>query len=613
MKRAITALVAAAAVFVGQTTPVWAQRSRGSVSSAARSAAAGKGTSAAAAKGTSAAAAKGTTPRGGTYDKSGSGSGSWTSPGASGSRTTTKTDEGYKVDKTVTTEGGASKTTSKDVNVEDREMEKNSTTTNRWGQSATHEHTVEGQGGYATIEGSTKTSTGREASSDLVAGRTYYGQPAVAGSVNTKYGNYNVAAVHNPYGGYTKAVAGPYGGKVTTTLPSGYRTTTYYGRPYYCYGGAYYRPYTYHGVHYYYPVPVPYYAYYSTPPVGAMMLMVAGVAYMVAKDGTYSKQATSSEGKVVYQSVPAPQGAKIKTLPAERVLVTVSGTTYYVAANAFYRRVLTNDQETFVVVTPPAGVVFVSALPADFEVVQLNTMYFASQGQDYVPYLSSDGREMYLMVDRPPQPPAAGQASTPAVAPASAAKRSGPSADEAAPVRTVKEMFSVAAGTLLIVRLAADLSSETARTGDRFQGFLDQDLSADGRLVAPTGTRVYGIVSAAESAGKMKGTASLSVTLTDLQVGDRVLSIKTQPLSVKGGTGKGAKKLVGGAAVGTAIGAIAGGGQGAAIGAAVGAGVGGVAAAAGDVKAAVIPAQSPQAFTLAVPFQVELMTNVAVR
>ena len=41
---------------------------------------------------------------------------------------------------------------------------------------------MEGQGGYATIEGSAKTSTGREASADLVAGRTVYGQPAVAGS-----------------------------------------------------------------------------------------------------------------------------------------------------------------------------------------------------------------------------------------------------------------------------------------------------------------------------------------------------------------------------------------------------------------------------------------------
>jgi len=43
--------------------------------------------------------------------------------------------------------------------------------------------------------------------------------------------------------------------------------------------------------------------------------MVAGVAYMMGKDGSYSKQTTSSDGKVVYQSVPPPQGATIKTLP----------------------------------------------------------------------------------------------------------------------------------------------------------------------------------------------------------------------------------------------------------------------------------------------------------
>ncbi|MCK7583435.1 MAG: hypothetical protein MZV65_53155 [Chromatiales bacterium] len=41
--------------------------------------------------------------------------------------------------------------------------------------------------------------------------------------------------------------------------------------------GVYYRPYTYHGVHHYYPVPVPYYAYYPAPPVGAIIVMVAGI------------------------------------------------------------------------------------------------------------------------------------------------------------------------------------------------------------------------------------------------------------------------------------------------------------------------------------------------
>jgi len=45
----------------------------------------------------------------------------------------------------------------------------------------------------------------------------------------------------------------------------------------------------------------------------------------------------------------------------------------------------------------------------------------------------------------------------------------------------------------------------------------------------------------------------------------------------------------------------------------VGAGAGGVATAASSVKPAVIAAQSPQAFTLAVPPQVEVMTNVAIR
>ena len=611
MTRTITALVVAVAVFWAQTDVLWAQRASRAESSRSR--------------GSVSASSRGTSSRG-TVSRSGNTwSGESRSGNVQGSGSRTKTDEGFQVDRTFTTDSGASKTVSKDVNVEDREIQRDATTTNRWGESATRESTVKGEGGYRTIEGKTETSTGREISSDMAVGRTATGRPAAVGSVNTKYyGNYNVAAARKPYGGYTAAVRGPYGGRVTTTLPAGYRTTVYHGRNYYHYGGVYYRPYAYHGVHHYYPVPVPYYAYYPAPPVGAIIVMVAGVAYMMGKDGSYSKQTTSSEGKVVYQSVPPPQGAKITTLPAERVLVTVQGTTYYLSANAFYRRVMSGSQETFVCVTAPAGTVFVAALPADFEVVQLNTMYFVAKGQYYVPYLSADGKEMYVMVDRPPQPPAqAAPAAAPQSAPTAAAqppassaageRPSGPSAEEAPAVRAVAETLAVEAGTVLVVRLATDLSSETAHAGDRFQGYLDQDLASGGRLVAPAGGRVYGVVSAAESAGKMKGTASLTVTLTDVQVGSQVLSIKTQPLSVKGGTGSGAKKLVGGALLGTAIGAIAGGGEGAAWGAAIGAGAGGVAAAAGDVKAAVIPAQSPQAFTLAVPLQVEIMTNVAVR
>ncbi len=269
MTRRVITYIVTAAVFFAQVDVVLAQRGRGSVSASSR---AGRTT---------------TTRSGNTTTRTGQ--------HATGSRTVSQTGEGYNVNKQVTTDSGASKSVSKDVNVEDREVERSSTATNKWGQSATREREIEGQGGYATFEGSASTRGGREASGEGVVGRTYYGQPAVAGSVNTKYnGNYNVAAGRTPYGGWNTAVAGPYGGRVTTTLPSGYRTSTYYGRPYYSYGGAYYRPYTYHGVHHYYPVPVPYYAYYSTPPVGAIIVMVAGISYLMAKDGSPRPRARAS-------------------------------------------------------------------------------------------------------------------------------------------------------------------------------------------------------------------------------------------------------------------------------------------------------------------------------
>jgi hypothetical protein len=283
MKRELTAIITAIALVAASTEGLLAQRrtaTRGSVSATSSS--------------------RTRTTQGGTTSVQGA--------RASGSRTVTQTDNGYNVNKQVQTQSGASKSVSKEVDVENREIDKTSTTTNKWGQSATRERQVEGQGGYATIEGSTKTSSGREVESDLVADRNRYGQPAVAGSVNTKYnGNYNVAAGRTPYGGWNTAVAGPYGGRVTTTLPSGYRTSTYYGRPYYTYGGAYYRPYMHHGVPYYYPVPVPYYAYYPSPPVGAIIVVVVGTTYLMSKDGSYSKKTTSSDGKEVYESVPRPR------------------------------------------------------------------------------------------------------------------------------------------------------------------------------------------------------------------------------------------------------------------------------------------------------------------
>jgi hypothetical protein len=519
---------------------------------------------------------------------------------ASGSRSVSQTSSGYDVNRQMQTQSGASHDVNRSIDTQDQSVSRSSTATNAYGQSAERDRTTTDEGGYASVQGSASTSTGRAASGSGTVSRNAYGQPVVAGNVDTKYnGDYAGAAVRNPYGGWNTAVAGPNGMKVTTTLPSGYRTTTYAGTPYYGYGGAYYRPYTYGGVPYYYPVPPPYYCTSSYVPVGAIALAVAGTTYMVAQ-GSYYKQTTNSQGTVVYQTVPAPVGASLQVLPAQSVLVTVGGTTYFLYANTFYREISNLGQQQFVVISPPPGVVFVAALPSDFQVVQLNTMYFEADGHYYVRYLSPAGSETYVVVDPPQQTQAAGAAMAPLPV-------------AAPPPPPVPQTLVVPSGTLILVRLADDLSSATAKQGDRFQGFLGQSLAASGAVVAAQGTLVYGTVTKVNKGDRMHKTPEISAVLNDIQLGGSVVPIQTQPLEATGEAGKGRRRLLGGAGLGAAIGAIADGGHGAAVGAAIGAGTGLLATAASSQDGAVLSSQSLQAFTVAVPFDVQVATQVAAR
>ena len=582
MKRRATAIVVSILVVYGQAAPLVAS---------GRGGGGGRGSVSAASRG-------------------GSGGGSYQSRNGnvSGSRSVTQTSSGYNVNRQATTASGASHEVNKTVDTgggQVQSVNRTSTATNASGQSANRDRTTTNEGGYATVQGSASTSTGRAASGQAAVGKNAYGQTVATGSVDTKYnGSYAGAAKQNPSGTWNTATAGPHGVKVTQTLPSGYKKTTYAGTSYYHAGGVYYAPYAYHGVPYYYPVPPPYYYQCAYVPVGAIVVTVAATTYMMS-EGSYYQQTTSSQGQVVYQTVPAPQGASLKTLPVERALVTVGGATYYLYANTFYRRVVQGGQESFVVVTAPAGVVVVAALPADFEVLQLNTLYFAAGGAFYVRYLAPDGKELYVGVDPPPQPAVAAAPPPGAAAP--------PQPPAAAPAyRTVTESLAVPAGTQVIVRMASTLSSKSARVGDRFQAFLDHDLAVSGRLVAAQGSRVFGQVVSVDQGDKVKGQPALGITLTDVEVGGHVVAITTQPLVAKGEKGTGAKKMLGGAALGAGIGAIADGGQGAAIGAGVGLAAGGVATAASSQEAGSIAAQSVQSFTVSVPFEVQTATQVAV-
>lgn len=147
----------------------------------------------------------------------------------------------------------------------------------------------------------------------------------------------------------------------------------------------------------------------------------------------------------------------------------------------------------------------------------------------------------------------------------------------AAPVQREPEKVTVNAGTQLSVRLAESLSTETIKTGDTFQATLADPLIVNGFVIADKGARVTGRVVESTRAGRVKGTASLTLELVDFASTDgQRVAIQTESFTREGATSRGsdAVKVGAGAAIGAALGAIFGGGKGAAIGAASGAGAG---------------------------------------
>jgi hypothetical protein len=132
------------------------------------------------------------------------------------------------------------------------------------------------------------------------------------------------------------------------------------------------------------------------------------------------------------------------------------------------------------------------------------------------------------------------------------------------------------AGTSFSTRLSTSLSSKTSTSGQSFTGTLASSVRLNGSTVIPAGSSVEGVVTEAHSAGKFKGSATLSVMLISVTVRGRSYSIASNTISVETkGKGKRTGAMVGGGAGGGAlIGGLAGGGKGALIGGLIGAGAG---------------------------------------
>ncbi len=119
----------------------------------------------------------------------------------------------------------------------------------------------------------------------------------------------------------------------------------------------------------------------------------------------------------------------------------------------------------------------------------------------------------------------------------------------------------VPAETVIAVVLDQTISSKTSKPGDRFSATVESPVEVEGKIAIPKGARAEGVVNDAKAAGRFKGGAALSLTLTSVTVNGKDYEIRTSA-AMRSSKGKGKRTAVmvgGGAAGGAGIGALAGG------------------------------------------------------
>jgi len=159
---------------------------------------------------------------------------------------------------------------------------------------------------------------------------------------------------------------------------------------------------------------------------------------------------------------------------------------------------------------------------------------------------------------------------------------------------------TVLPGTVIAVRMVDSLDTGKTHTGDLFTATLDSNLVANGVVVARRGTTVHGKVTKSENARRFTGKSELQLALSNIVINGTAYPISSSGFQQKGKSegAQTAKKAVGGAGLGAAIGAIAGdAGKGAAIGATAGFGM----AAVKKGEPIRVPSETLLEFTLSAP------------
>ena len=169
-----------------------------------------------------------------------------------------------------------------------------------------------------------------------------------------------------------------------------------------------------------------------------------------------------------------------------------------------------------------------------------------------------------------------------------------------APVLNATNSVTVLAGTRLMVETLDHLDSSRQRAGHRFRASLTGAIVVDGKVVAPNGSILYGILAEAKKSRRAVGKAELVLTFTDITINGQLVPIQTS--AIQAVTDSTTKKSASQVARGAAIGGLADGSSGAKTGAKVGAGAA-ILSGGSQVK---IPANTLLEFNLAAPLTVAI-------
>ena len=172
-----------------------------------------------------------------------------------------------------------------------------------------------------------------------------------------------------------------------------------------------------------------------------------------------------------------------------------------------------------------------------------------------------------------------------------------------AQTQTAPTKQTVPAGTRILIRMVDSVDSNQQKVGYRFTANLETNLQVDEVVVAPRGTKLYGRLAQAKSAGNVSGGAELTLELTDIVINGTAYPVlsSTYQVASQGQGGKTAKRVVGGTGLGALVGGLAGGGKGAVIGAGAGAAAGTAVSAATKGKQVSVPSESLLEFRLQQP------------